>query len=828
MQTGKFDRIALILIVALGIILFLVWSRFPDYKAFSQGDPYLDANQYLPGKNLAERGFNKEHFLAEYAIGPEECYPLWYTHNPSFSEILSGFYYRAGLREISQQRIIAILWNLLGAWFFYLLLKRLTGSLVALFSLAVFISSPLYIAWGDNLFTNHQWCFAFASMYFFLKSADSTQCKELSGPEGPQLREGKPGPDNRRWTGKPDKPLRVKKLLPQNLLKFQSAKFFLGAAAFFFFLLCYSNYEYVPFVFLFFIGLKLFKIRQFTWPRIFPMLGAGLSAIIIHQLCVIRAVGLNYWLLDKAEALFHRTGMGMTSLMEIYNKIPLLMWEDRAKLHGGFVLSTYLEDIYFHLENLYGWGWAIGLIAVCVFKRVLLPGNSTQREKIFRSIILFFIMSGFWFITFAQHTADHRWGSTILLFGPFVAFLFGSMLAGAGTNLLRKKPGDDVQRRPTSKERIILGIMVIILVLGGLIFGRVRTFRPFKAYPGIDALKKYRGAYFLTSSIPTLVSACTGTPTGWLSGKSPAQMLFQVRYLINPDCKLIFEPEYFFSPQHPEFPDFARPVDTWLSANYEIEEKGEDFTIYNLKEPLKPKSIKVIDRQRIEDIQKNLTKAIPARLEKDKKVHSYHHPPPVREAGAGAAEWIGRKILEATGFVIPSKLETGGEPVSVQPLSNNLFSTSCPLDSSSFFKGKHPTENLFNPDPAQFWHISLDKIGEPAWITIDFGKNRGEIVNFIRSKPRPDLPRQTFQHAVIQGSSDGHTWVDITAIIQEEIPSSKDWAGWFFTNDTPYRFYRLFIISGHEEDGAFFSLGALEMYHVKKLNLNKISKDVQL
>jgi len=818
MQTGKFDRIALILIVALGIILFLVWARFPDYKAFAQGDPYLDANQYLPGKNLAERGFNKEHFLAEYASGPEECYPLWYAHNPSLSENLSGLYYRLGLREISQQRIIAILWNLLSAWFFYLLLKRLASPLVALFSLAIFISNPLYIAWGDNLFVNHQWCFAFASMYFFLKSADSTQYKELSGPEGPQLREGKPGPDNRRWTRKADKPLRVKKPLPQNLLKFQSAKFFLGAAAFFFFLLCYSNYEYVPFVVIFFIGLKLFKIQKFPWAKIVLLLGAGLAAIVIHQLCVIQAVGLNYWLLDKTESLLHRTGMGVTSLMEIYKKIPLLMWEEQAGLHGSFTLSTYWKGFYLHLENLFGWGWAIGLLAVCVFNQILLPGHPMERKKLLKSIILFFIMSGFWFVAVVQHTADHQWGSTVLLFGPFTAFLFGSILAGAYENFLKRKTGVDTQAMLGSRGCKVFGIIIIILVLGGLVFGRVRTFRPFKAYPGVEALKRYKGAYFLSSSIPTLISACTGTPTGWLSGKHPAQSFFRARYIVNPNCKLLFEPEFFFSPQHPEDPDFARMFDSWLSVNYQIEEKGEDFTIYNLKEPLKPESIKLIDRQRFEDIQNNLPKAIPARLKKDKKDHSYHHPPPAREAGAGAAEWIGRKILEATGFVIPLKLETGGESVSVQPLSDNLFSSPYPLNSSSFFKGKHPPEYLFNPDPAQFWHISLNKIGDPTWVTIDFGKNRENLINFIRVKPRPDIPRQTFQHAVIQGSSDGHNWVDIAAIIQEEIPSSKDWAGWFFTNDTPYRFYRLFIADGHERNGAFFSLGALEMYHVKKID----------
>ncbi|MEA1928156.1 MAG: hypothetical protein U9N73_08100, partial [Candidatus Auribacterota bacterium] len=160
------------MVIILGAVLLLVWARFPEFKSFGQGDPYLDANQYITGKNFGERGFITENFLPDYATGPEDCHPLWYTHNPSFSEILSGIYYQLGLHDISQHRPIAILWNLLSAWFFYLLLKQLSSPRTALIALAVFISNPLYIAWGDNLNIHHQWCFIFAGMYFFLLIID--------------------------------------------------------------------------------------------------------------------------------------------------------------------------------------------------------------------------------------------------------------------------------------------------------------------------------------------------------------------------------------------------------------------------------------------------------------------------------------------------------------------------------------------------------------------------------------------------------------------------------------------------------------------------------
>lgn len=830
----------MLLIAILGIVLFLVWSRFPDYKSFSQGDPYLDANQYITGKNFGERGFITEKFLPDYATGPEECYPLWYTHNPAFSEILSGIYYRFGLHDISHHRPIAILWNMLGAWFFYVLLKRLVSPRAALFSLAVLISNPLYIAWGDNLNIHHQWCFIFAGMYFFLRSADAAKSQEngniyddrsaglLEDPERSRRESCLPRAGLKPCTTKDAEPgnstkspsftsrLSGLKTPPTaGLPGSRNTNLYLGLAALCFFLLCYSNYEYVPFVAIFFIGVKLFKIRRISWARAVLPLGAGLAAFVIHQLCVIWAVGLNYWLLDKTESLLHRTGIGVTPLMEIYKKIPLLMWEEQARLQGSFTLPTYWKGFYLHLENLFGIGWSVLLVGVCLLPGLFLPGERRERKSLFRIILLFFIMSNFWFVAFVQHTADHQWGSTILLFAPFAALLYGSALTGIYENLIRReRAATDGSRRVILINRII-GIIIIIILLGGLIGGRIRTSRPFKAYPGIAALQKHRGAHFLTTSIPTLVSACTGTPTGWMSGKHPAQMYFRARYLVNPGCAITFEPDFFFSPRHPESPDFARPFDTWLSANFKIEEQGENFAIYNLKKPLNPSGPVLVDRQRLTEIRNKLPRAIGARLKEDKKPCRYHRPPGAGKKN-GVAKRIARKILEVTGAAPSLKSESPPELLLVQPASDNLFSPSHRLDASSTIGEVRGIDNLCDQKPGRYWHVALDKAGEPAWVMIDFGEGREEIVNFIRTGPRPDIPKQSFKDAVIQGSRNGANWEDIAAIIEEEVPARDDWRGWFFRNSTPYRFYRLFIIDGHEENGAFYSLGALELYRVIK------------
>jgi F5/8 type C domain-containing protein len=837
----KFDRLALFLIIILGAVLFLVWARFPEYKSFGQGDPYLDANQYLPGKNFAERGFFKEYFLAEYATGPEECYPFWYTHNPSLSEIMSGLYYRSGLHKISQQRVIAILWNLLGAWFFYLLLKRLSGPLIALISLGVFISNPLYIAWGDNLFTNHQWCFAFAAMYFFLRSIDTAMyampaarsaglqsCLPRAGLKSYTTKEHRP--EN---PAKPSSSAEPESGFPRNNTFGMQAKIpptaglpgsrksslFLGLTALSFFLLCYSNYEYVPFVAIFFVGIKILKVRKVPWSRVLLLLGAGLSAVIIHQFWVIQAIGFDYWLIDKVESLLHRVGLGITPLMKVYNSMPCLMWEEQATLHGNLTLAAYWKNFYLHLENLFGFGWTLLLAGICIFPGWFLPGEKEERKILRRSLLLFFLMSNFWFVSFVQHTSDHQWGSTILLFAPFAAFIFGSVLAGLCTNFVRRGKEDISASRRLRAFKRISGVILLIAVLLGLILGRATNCRRFESYPGIKALDKYRGKYFLTSSIPTLVSAYTGTPTGWSTGKHPARIFSHSRYLVNPGCELNFQPDYFFSPRHPEDPEFARSFDSWLSSNFEIEEGDNDFTIYNLNKRLPESNAGLLNVGVLKYIRRQLPRAVWAHLKNETQDRRYSSFPSVKREETGFAKKIAEKILELTERSSSMDAVSNSKPILVRRTGDNLFSPRSIIFASSAMENKHLPGSLFDPDPANYWHISEDRIGEPAWIVIDFGEGREETVNFIRTRPRPDMPAQSFKIAIIQGSRDLKKWDELAAVIQEDFPDSTNWKGWFFRNDTPYRFYRFLIIDGHEADGAFYSLGTMEMYQVVREGL---------
>lgn len=770
----------------------MVWWRFPFYKSFSQGDPYLDANQYVPGRNFAQRGFFREYLLAEYATGPEEAYPLWYTHNPPLSEILSGVYYRLGLEDISQQRIMAILWNLLAAWFFYLLVKQLANPRAAVFSLAVYIFNPVYIAWGDNLFINHQWAFAFMAIYFFLRSADSRpqgHCEDPEQSEGDKAISGEVNivsalrPRNDGTGGESPDRTRV----------------FTALAAVFFFLLCYSNYEYVPFVALFFIGTKLLKLRKVPWSRIGLLLGAGAAAVLLHQFCVMLAVGADFWILDKAESLLHRTGLGITPLMEIYRRAPILMWEEQTLLHGSYSLTSFWKNFYCHLEGFFGWGWGPTLAGAVIFGRYLLPDGGPGRKKIRRALLLFFVASVFWFVVFVQHTADHQWGSTALLFGPFAAFLFGTVLAGVFNNLILGKG---------IFGKIIGGLLAAALI-GGLVAGRISRHRPFEEYPGISTLRKCREAHFVTSAIPTVVSAQTGVPAGWMAGRHPALMFSHGRYLVNPSYEISSKPTLFFSPQHPEHPRFAPFYDDWLSARYEIIEQGSGYTIYNLLQPLKPGEVEYISRDRFQEILDRLPRGRPAELPDPSRRLYHRFPEPETEEEIAAA--IVSFLLRLTGLDLGKLSEPASIPVRL--LTGNLFAPPGELTASSRIPDR-PPESLFQPGPDKYWHIDEDKIGRPAWVMIDLGPGRAEAINFIRTLPREDIPRQSFRTAVIQGSEDGETWGDLSAIIQDQAPLPAQWNGWLFTNQTPYRYYRLLIVDGHETSSAFYSLGGLELYRV--------------
>ena len=379
------DKLAGILIILTGIVLLYLWCLNPEFRTLYVGEPFVDANQFIPGKNFKEQGFIKLHFTADYAVGPEEYHPFYYTHNPPLSEIINGIYQRLGLVRIEWQRLVAILWTLLSFVFFYKMIKLLVGPREALFALIFLITNPYILYWGDNLFASHQLMFVFMSLYFFLKHI---RC---------------------------------------------SSQRFLAAAWATFFCAAFSNYELILLIAFFAIGLKLFRLEKYPRRSLLFFLMAPFIAFCLRNILVIWAIGFQGWFRDLIEIFLHRTWAIETQFNEIYKELPIILWVPHPELP-----KNYLWLLYLRLENIYGYGWSMLFIALFFpsVRRFLLPAG--EGKRLFLIICLFFIMGVAWYLLFPQQTSEHFHSHTMLLFFPFASLMWGVTLIGVWHNMKHK------------------------------------------------------------------------------------------------------------------------------------------------------------------------------------------------------------------------------------------------------------------------------------------------------------------------------------------------------------------------------------------------------
>jgi len=375
------DIIALMVIILAGIAMLYLWHLNPEFRTTYVGDSFVDANQYIPGANFNQSGFLKLHFVADLAVGPKEYHPFYYTHNPPLSEIINGFYHKLGLVRINQQRLVCIIWTLLGLFFLYAFLRLLVGRLIAVCSLIFIVTNPHFLYWGDNLFGSHQLMFIFASIYFLL-----------------------------RYTRQ------------------RSVIFFILAWCSFF-CASFCNYALILLIALFAIGLRLFQLERLSRRNLFIFLSAGLIAFCLRNLQVISVIGYHAWYCDLIEILLHRTFAITTPLAKVYEKLPILLWVNRPQISIGYPWLLYLR-----LEALYGYGWSLLLVALAFpfARRRLLPKKLAL--KLYHLIVLFFVMGTLWYILFPQHTSDHFHSFVMLLFLPFASLIWGSVLVGVWQN----------------------------------------------------------------------------------------------------------------------------------------------------------------------------------------------------------------------------------------------------------------------------------------------------------------------------------------------------------------------------------------------------------
>ncbi|MEA1927506.1 MAG: discoidin domain-containing protein, partial [Candidatus Auribacterota bacterium] len=115
------------------------------------------------------------------------------------------------------------------------------------------------------------------------------------------------------------------------------------------------------------------------------------------------------------------------------------------------------------------------------------------------------------------------------------------------------------------------------------------------------------------------------------------------------------------------------------------------------------------------------------------------------------------------------------------------------LQASSRNSSRETVYALIDNDPDTYWHISIDKIGKPAWVVADFGEGNEKVITSLVALPRKGIPWQFFESATLLGSKDKMEWYPLTQIDVESLPEDNKWQRWNFSNATAYRYYKLLI-----------------------------------
>ncbi len=167
--------------------------------------------------------------------------------------------------------------------------------------------------------------------------------------------------------------------------------------------------------------------------------------------------------------------------------------------------------------------------------------------------------------------------------------------------------------------------------------------------------------------------------------------------------------------------------------------------------------------------------------------------------------WRGGKLVSFSGGgIIPVE-------VNIDYSHNLLKPGEFEIMESSHNENNQSADKLTDQKTTSYWHVAIDRLGEPAWVTIDFGNGKKKTVRSLAALPRMDLPRQFFHQAELFGSNTGQDWKPISEIIQGERPKIATWRKWTVDNNQAYRYYKFLITNGHE-GGKFYSMAELALF----------------
>lgn len=454
---------------------FYIYSEAPGFRSWGcpnqcAGDPALDANQILPGKNFIKYGFANRSFLADYSTDFEDEKPFYYTHNPSLNELFNAAIQYVGFDTIEKQRPIAILISTLALIFLTLSILFLTRSKMTSLLFSFFlISNPFYIYWADNISVCVSWFLFSFGLYTFSRLQNYTNSK-----------------------------LKNYHLLSYSC--FRNPNFWLCWLSIF--LLTYSRIETVPLLCLSLFFLYIFKFINTGFINMIVLSFATFSSFFLRQITLINGLGFENWKDDLLAIVYQRTKGGTVNESNVYDKSEnILIWDPMPWLPIDWSNMMIIAAD----KNLGGYIYLCGSVLAFFFLYDLISkkkGFYIISKNHFLLLVTFFISGLFWIITFSGHSFAHRDGETILILAPLFSLIYATLFGQVFINICK-------QYKYYGSYFTIGFLTCSFLLFISIYEKRVKNLKPLGNFAGSEDLKKYKGYSFGTNETPAIINYFT-------------------------------------------------------------------------------------------------------------------------------------------------------------------------------------------------------------------------------------------------------------------------------------------------------------------------------
>lgn len=547
------------------VSLWIATGGFPDMV--EGGETHYT---YLFGKNFVKYGLVKLRFLPDGATSSsEEAHPYHYIHMPTFPIFFTYILQEAGIRSLPTHIFIMIFILGLGLFYLYLTVKEYTkNEQTALFVLAVSVFSYSgVLVWGLDLFRSWTWLIIFGPLY--------------------------------------------------HLGKYESGKkkFHFWIGLFFYFLMAYYEYTLVAFLTLVIFFFKVFRFyKKLSWKHLFAYIVLGtVPALLLHQVCVIWAIGFDNFLKDLSLTYAKRIGGGISSyqMNEFYVSNRVMLWPSNYPKAG---LGNSLKILFYIMKGrIYHYGMTYMSVLTMFFS------ISTIKLLIEESFLIRRVFLAFWIKTKPFFSSlKIRNDNTKFLLVFFVATLLICLIFASYINTMHnRKEGSKPllvftmsigggillsslfstilhSIKNKSKKRIIVSGVLLMLVVSLLI--KVNYVDLTKRYvvrslPGYKVLAEYKNHTFVTNFVGSIINYFTDERAimTFFIGNNPK---LAGEYICDMTC--LFEKDRIISKEKYQNPDFlfitSRSYAQEVSGpeeifrQYPLVEKGEDFWIFDLRE----------------------------------------------------------------------------------------------------------------------------------------------------------------------------------------------------------------------------------------------------